>query len=182
MRAFRLLGPLAAAGCSGDTGREPTAAEQSIIDRLGEAPGEETDPAETEAARNGFVAECMAEAELEYLGPTEAPSLIEWLGLTAEQFAAEYGFGDIAVAQERQQSNTCNDNGTYGGQLRDVRPGDGYSAKVRFKEGDFNSVVFATTSSAWQNYTYVEKTPTRRPATGARRSTRTRHTDPTSTT
>ncbi|WP_112136735.1 hypothetical protein [Glycomyces dulcitolivorans] len=67
--------------------------------------------------------------------------------------------GDIAVAQERQQSNTCNDNGTYGGQLRDVHPGDGYSAKVRFKEEDFNGIVFTTTSSAWQNYTYVEKTP-----------------------
>jgi hypothetical protein len=53
----------------------------------------------------------------------------------------------------------CNDNGAYGGQLRDVRPGDGYSAKARFKEEDFNGIVFTTTSSAWQNYTYVEETP-----------------------
>ncbi|GAA1680601.1 hypothetical protein GCM10009830_29570 [Glycomyces endophyticus] len=99
MRARSPLGPLVAAallvaaGCSGDTGREFTAAEQAIVDRLGETPSAETDPAETEAARNEFVAECMAEDDLEYLGPAEALSMTEWLGLTDEQFAAEYGFG-----------------------------------------------------------------------------------------
>lgn len=99
MRVLRLLAPfgaaaiLVAAGCSGETGREPTAVEEAIIDRIGQIPSEESDPAETEAARNEFVAECMSEADLEYLGPAEAPSLIEWLGLTEEQFRIEYGFG-----------------------------------------------------------------------------------------
>lgn len=111
MRALRLLAPfgaaavLVAAGCSEDTGREPTALEQSIIDRIGEVSSEAADPADTEAARHELVAECMAEADLAYLGPTEAPSLIEWLGVTEEQFATEYGFGhattiDLSKAYE----------------------------------------------------------------------------------
>jgi hypothetical protein len=99
MRTFRLLAPfgaaavLAVAGCSGDTDREPTAVEASIIDGMAQAPSEDADPAETEAARNEMVAACMAEADLEYLGRPEAPSQIEWLGLTPEQFGAQYGFG-----------------------------------------------------------------------------------------
>lgn len=67
--------------------------------------------------------------------------------------------GDIAVAQERQRTGACDGDGTYGGQLRDVRPGDGHWAKIRYKEGDFNEVVFTTTSSTWVNYDYTEKTP-----------------------
>lgn len=99
MRAFRLLAPLGAAaalavaGCSGDTGREPTALEASIIDGMAQAPSEESDPAATEAARSEMMAECMAEEDLEYLGPAEAPSQVEWLGLTPEQYGAQYGFG-----------------------------------------------------------------------------------------
>ena len=112
MRAFRLLAPLGAAaalavaGCSGDTGREPTAVEASIIDGMAQAPSEESDPAATEAARNEMMAGCMAEEDLEYLGPAEAPSLVEWLGLTPEQYAAQYGFGytttvDLTPVYER---------------------------------------------------------------------------------
>lgn len=99
MRALRLLAPvgaaavLAVAGCSGDTDREPTAVEESIIERMAQTSDEGTDPAEIEAARNEMVSGCMAEEDLEYLGPAEAPSQIEWLGLTLEQFGAEYGFG-----------------------------------------------------------------------------------------
>ncbi|MDN3239110.1 hypothetical protein [Glycomyces tritici] len=65
----------------------------------------------------------------------------------------------VAVAQERRVSGTCDGNGVYTGELRDLRPADGYSAKVRYKEGDFNEVVFSTMSSSWQRYTYREKTP-----------------------
>ena len=112
MRALKFLAPfgaaaiLVAAGCSSDPGdREPTAVEASIIDRLGETSDEESTPAETEAARSEFVAACMAEDDLEYLGAAQAPSLIEWLGLTAEEFEAEYGFGytttiDLQMAYE----------------------------------------------------------------------------------
>lgn len=77
----------------------------------------------------------------------------------ASGFTITHYQGGVAVAQERQVVGTCDGNGVYHGQLRDLRPGDGYSAKVRFKEGDFNAVVFTTTSSTWQNYTYTEKTP-----------------------
>ena len=113
MRALRLLGPVGAAailvvgGCSGGPGtdREPTAVEESIIDRMAAPPGEDRSPVETEEARNDLVAECMAEEDLQYLGPGEAPSLIEWLGLTEERFRAAYGFGhtttiDLAKAYE----------------------------------------------------------------------------------
>jgi hypothetical protein len=74
-------------------------------------------------------------------------------------FTITHYHGSIAVAQERQVTGTCDDNGYYSGELRDVHPDDGYSAKVRYKEEDFDSVVFTTTSSTWQRYTYVEKTP-----------------------
>jgi hypothetical protein len=112
MRVLKFLAPfgaaavLVAAGCTSGSGeREPTAVEAAIIDRLGEGPSEESTPAETEAARSELVAACMAEDDLEYLGPPEAPSLIEWLGLTAEEFEAQYGFGhtttiDLRMAYE----------------------------------------------------------------------------------
>jgi hypothetical protein len=74
-------------------------------------------------------------------------------------FTITHYHGDIAVAQERQVTGTCDGNGYYTGELRDVHPSDGYSAKVRYKEGDFNAIVFTTTSSTWQRYTYTEKTP-----------------------
>ena len=63
----------------------------------------------------------------------------------------------VAVAQERRVSGTCDGNRLYTGELRDLRTGDGYSAKVRFKEGDFNAVVFTNTSSSWREYTYRER-------------------------
>lgn len=73
-------------------------------------------------------------------------------------FTITHYHGSIAVAQERQTNDTCDDNGYYSGQLRDVRPSDGFSAKARFKEDPvFNAVVFTTTSSSWQNYSYEEK-------------------------
>ncbi|GAA1680594.1 hypothetical protein GCM10009830_29560 [Glycomyces endophyticus] len=67
--------------------------------------------------------------------------------------------GSTAVAQERQVTGTCDGNGYYSGQLRDMVQGDGFTAKVRFKEGSFNEVVFLTGSITWQGYTYTEKTP-----------------------
>jgi hypothetical protein len=63
----------------------------------------------------------------------------------------------IAVAQERQVGGTCDGNRFYTGELRDLRTGDGYSAKIRYKEGDYNQVEFATTSGSFQEYTYREK-------------------------
>ncbi|MEU6248016.1 hypothetical protein [Glycomyces sp. NPDC047010] len=84
----------ATAACANGPGdREPTAVEASIIEQMGRPPAADPDPAETEAARSEFVAACMAEDDLEYLGPPETPSLVEWLGLTPDEFAAEYGFG-----------------------------------------------------------------------------------------
>ncbi|MEU5153028.1 hypothetical protein [Glycomyces sp. NPDC021274] len=97
-RSLALVGAaavLVAGGCSGgaSTDREPTVVEESIIDRMAEPSDDSASVEETEAARNEFVSACMAEEDLEYLGPPEAPSMIEWLGLTEEQFGAEYGFG-----------------------------------------------------------------------------------------
>ncbi|GAB4006617.1 hypothetical protein GCM10029992_57940 [Glycomyces albus] len=67
--------------------------ERAIVDRLAEAAVDDAPAEETEEARQAFMAECMAEEDLEYLGPSDADSLIQWLGLTPEEFRAEYGFG-----------------------------------------------------------------------------------------
>ena len=98
---------LAAGGCSGghDTDRELTATEQAIIDRLVAPPADGATPEQTEASREEFVADCMDKEEREYLGPPEATSMRERLGLTAEEFRAGYGFGhsttiDLAKAHE----------------------------------------------------------------------------------
>lgn len=107
MRVLKFLAPVAAAavlvaaGCSSGPGdREPTAVEASIIDRLASTE-EESTPSETEAARNELMATCMAEDDLVYLGPAEAPSLIEWLGLTDGEFEAAYGFGHTTTIDLR---------------------------------------------------------------------------------
>jgi hypothetical protein len=63
----------------------------------------------------------------------------------------------IATAQERESAGTCDGNRFYTGELRDLRTGDGYSAKVRFKEGDYNAVVATNTSGSWREYTYRER-------------------------
>lgn len=66
----------------------------------------------------------------------------------------------VPVAQEREVDGTCDGNRYYTGELRDLRTGDssdGYSAKIRYKDGDFNEVVFTNTTSSWREYTYREK-------------------------
>lgn len=98
---------LAAAGCSGshDTGREPTATERAILDRLVAPTAHDVAPEQTEAAREEFVGACMEKEGLDYLGSPAAPSIREWLGRTEKEFRAEYGFGhsttiDLAKAHE----------------------------------------------------------------------------------
>lgn len=98
MKALEVLAPIGAAilfvaGCSGDADRGPTSTEQAIIERLAESSSDDAAPQETEAARQEFISQCMAEEDLEYLGPPESPSMLERLDLTEEDFRAEYGFG-----------------------------------------------------------------------------------------
>lgn len=82
-----------AGGCIAEGDRGMTENEQALADRLAESAADDVSEEETEAARREFMTGCMAESDLEYLGPNDADSLIEWLGLTPEEFRAQYGFG-----------------------------------------------------------------------------------------
>lgn len=82
-----------AGGCTAEGDSAMTENEQALADRLAESAADDVPEEETEAARREFMTGCMAESDLEYLGPKDADSLIEWLGLTPEEFRAQYGFG-----------------------------------------------------------------------------------------
>ena len=64
-------------------------------------------------------------------------------------------YGGHAVAQERQVTGTCDGNGVYSGQLRDMRD-DGYAARARYEDAQYEGIV-ATSGGGWKDYRYTDK-------------------------
>lgn len=60
-----------------------------------------------------------------------------------------------AIAQERQISGTCDQDGIYNGQLRDLYT-DGYAARVWYWDGDFKG-DYAYSSGGWVNYRWYDQ-------------------------
>jgi hypothetical protein len=66
-----------------------------------------------------------------------------------------FNYNGHAVAEERQIAGTCNGDRVYEGQIRD-RYADGYSAKVRYQDEEFEAVL-ASSSGDWKNYSFTDK-------------------------
>lgn len=108
----------ALASCS-DGGDGQAATDDQIADMIGEQYAEEdpaADSASVETQRSEFVGECMDAAGFEYLRPDSAVSPIDELGLDAEEFALQYGFGistmfeaDAERFAERASGNSYQD-------------------------------------------------------------------------
>ncbi|MEU6248017.1 hypothetical protein [Glycomyces sp. NPDC047010] len=66
-------------------------------------------------------------------------------------------YNGITIAQERQASGTCDGDGIYNGQVRDLRE-DGYAAQVVYVDGSYQGLVATATTSTWKNYRFYDQT------------------------
>lgn len=72
----------------------------------------------------------------------------EWFG---------YMYNGHMVAEERHVRGTCDGDNVYNGQLADPY-NDGYAARARYRDTNFEQVVVYATSSSWTNYRFYDQT------------------------